>query len=234
MNTLLSYLAAVAAAFAETRLIFTEGWYGGYMEEGISRSRECTVQSVWEGPFSDSSYANLEQMGGEVLCLYYGLDNGNPRRHIRHEDASALPPVNSEEALNLLVKWMSQDLNEQYDEGGCSLVTEAAQIKEEEEKRFKELEGIARNIMKSSQGENIFDVLEARIGAQEARIEGLCEDGLCAVNPFSSSAVEDYYDLMNGYQGAANREAELFDFCSSYFPLTYLAWQEAQAVAAAG
>jgi hypothetical protein len=232
MKTLLSYLAAVAAAFAETRLILTQGWYGGYMEEGGCNVKTVTVGSFWGD--GEESYANLEQIGGEVLCLYYGIDNGNPRRLIRHENPSLLPAVDSEDALNLLVKWMSQDLNEQIDEGGCSLVTEAAQNKADEEKRFKRLEGVAREVLKSNPGENLFDVLEARIESEEGNIEGLREDGLCAVNPFASSAVEDYYDLMNGMQGKANDERELFAFCEDYFPLTFLAWQESQAVVAAG
>jgi len=231
MNTLLSYLAAVADAFAETRLILTEGWYGSYMEAGGCNVKIVTVGSFWEG---EDSYAILEQIGGEVLCLYYGLDNGNPRRLIRHEDASLLPAVDSEDALNLLVKWMEQDLDYQIDDGGCSLVTEAAQAAADAEKRFKELEGVARDIMKSNPGENLFDVLEARIDSEESNMEGLREDGLCAVNPFVSSAVEDYSDLMNGMQGKANRERELFAFCCDYFPLTFLAWQEAKTQEVAG
>lgn len=213
MTTILSYLAAVAAEFASTRLILTEGWYGDPQSSTSIR----TVESFWHPEYGFQTLPDDEQ----PRYVYYGK--------LSHEDATNLPAADSQEALNLLVNWMRKHMDDELDGGGCSLETEAAYEKREAEKRFKELEGVARQLLKDNPNDNLFDVLTGMRAAAEDRIYGLQEDGLCATGGFGQAALNDWYDLRNCYSGQAHRAMELFDFCTRQFPLTYLAWQEAQA-----
>lgn len=231
MNTILSYLAAIAAEFASTRLIFTEGWQGGYMEEDVSYTEIRTVESFWNPGFSalaaeeqPTSIAYGQQLNPNVQARTY-----DPFISLWHNDASGLPAADSQEALNLLISWMQESLDNEISNGGCSLETEEAYEKREAEKRFKELEGVARQLLKDNPNDNLFDVLTGMRAAAEDRIYGLQEDGLCATGGFGQAALNDWYDLRNHYCGQAQEAMELFDFCTCHYPLTYLAWQEAKA-----
>ena len=233
MTTILSYLAAVAAEFASTRLILTEGWYGGYMEEGGFRTSIRTVESFWS---PECGFQTLPEKFQPSSICFGKTPNPNiearkydPFVAMYHKDSSGLPAADSQEALNLLISWMQEYLDSEIEDGGCSLETEAAYEKREAEKRFKELEGVARQLLKDNPNDNLFDVLTGMRAAAEDRIYGLQEDGLCATGGFGQAALNDWYDLRNCYSGQAHRAMELFDFCTRQFPLTYLAWQEAKA-----
>jgi hypothetical protein len=242
MNTILSYLAAVAAEFASIRIRLTSGSYGGYMESPTCQVETLDVSDIWDnwGDFAntvpDEQPTSLIEYAKNISCF---LGNGikyicysecpYDRKDTVFRTLDQLPSVDSKEALSLLVNWMGNQLNGMIDDGGCSLETEAAYEKREAEKRFKRLEGIAREVLKSNPGESLFDVLTGMRAAAEDRIYGLQEDGLCATGGFGQAALNDWYDLRNHYCGQAQEAMELFDFCTCHYPLTYLAWQEAKA-----
>lgn len=242
MNTILSYLAAVAAEFASIRIRLNSGSYGGYMEPPTCQVETLDVSDIWdkwgdfantvpdEQPTSLIEYAeNTSRFLGNGIKYICYSECPYDRKDTVFRTLDQLPSVDSKEALSLLVNWMGNEVNGMIDDGGCSLETEEAYEKREAEKRFKELEGVARQLLKDNPNDNLFDVLTGMREAAEDRIYGLQEDGLCATGGFGQAALNDWYDLRNHYSGQAHRAMELFDFCIRQFPLTYLSWQEAKA-----
>lgn len=106
---------------------------------------------------------------------------------------------------------------------------EADAIEQENRQRMLKLEKQAASLMHANPNADLFEVLTNQIEIAQDRVEGLAEDGLCAVNPFSSSAMDDYNDLRCGLQGKVNTAYELLEYCEKQFPLQWLAFKEKQA-----
>ena len=132
--------------------------------------------------------------------------------------------------LNSFVKFLEQKCNDNFDgDGGCFYQLESDAIEQENRQRMLKLEKQAVKLMQDNPDGDLFEVLTNQIEIAQDSVDGLAEDGLCAVNPFSSSAHDDYNDLRCGLQGKVNAAYELLEYCEKQFPLQWLAFKEKQA-----
>jgi len=180
--------------------------------DDASRFGDEMIQSI-EGGWGwddciDTNTFSVRQLAENILCKFDG--------YTKIDD------------LNEFVKFLQQVRNDELDSGGCKYTLLADVIEQEKRQRMLQLEKLAVTLMKDNPNDDLFEVLQEKIDHAESKIYGLSEDGLCAVNPFSSSAMDDWNDLRCGYQGNANDAADLMEYCKSQFPLQWLAHNEAQ------
>ena len=231
MNKIMDFLSSTATAHADEKIVMTEGYYEDYYGEHVTSSLRSIRRIYDDAMAMIEAWEFAEDESYEPTTLWY--------RNVAYSDSPSvpgrqyrplrnLPPGGSMEALQMLIQFCSQSFSELIDGGSVSLELERDVIERERIQRFNSLQSLAASILKDTGGENLFSALESRITAAEDQVYGIEEDGLCAVNPFASSAVNDYYDLRNEAAGRVASEVELFEFCRTAYPLSYMEWKESK------
>jgi hypothetical protein len=232
---IMDFLSDTAAAHANENIVMTTGSYDDYYGE-IADVQVKSISALWRSLHivdSDGELRSVYPDGEQIdppFQVYDHKRNCYSDIVVCKRPLSDLPPAESENALGCLVNYIACTFHDYWenDDCGCSVELERDVVERERKERFDALQSLAASVLKDTGGVNLFEALAARVRDAEAYVAGLHEDGLCAVNPFSSSAVDDWCDLRNAAQGRVASEEELFCFCTSEYPLSYLAWQEAK------